>query len=59
MVELSWENRTSIFELKRTIKQNPFLHNDETMKEIINIKAKGLEIRLKKTGIKNVVLVLS
>ncbi len=58
-VELYWENRSSIFELKRSVKQNPFLHNEETMKEIINIQAKGLEIRLKKTGIKNVVLGIS
>ena len=58
-IELYWENRTLINELKRVIRQNPFYHNDETMKEIINIQAKGLETRLKKTGIKNVVLGIS
>ena len=58
-VELLWENKTDISSLKRIIKKNPFLHNNETMKEIIAIQAKGLEIRLKKSGIKNVVLGIS
>ncbi len=58
-VELLWENDLPIDELKRNIRKNPFLHNDETMKEIIEIQANGLETRLKKTGIKNVVIGIS
>lgn len=58
-VELYWENNTSIYDLKRKIRQNPFLHNDNTMRDIISIQSKGLETRLKKTGIKNVVLGIS
>ncbi len=58
-VELLWENELPIYDLKRNIRKNPFLHNDETMKEIIEIQAKGLETRLKKTGIKNVVIGIS